>query len=49
MIKVKAIEGDIKTRFIAFQFISNNNFVNLEGCTVRIYAVNNNNNEIFND
>ena len=51
LIPIKAIERDLKTRFIAFQFISNNIPINLTGCNVRVYANTSEayNNEVFND
>lgn len=51
LIRIKAIERDLKTRFIAFQFLSNNIPIDLTGCNVRVYATTNEayNNKIFND
>lgn len=51
LVHIKAIEGDLKTRFIAFQFISNNKPIDLTGCNVRVSGNTSEfyNNEIFND
>ena len=49
IIELKAIEHDLKSRFIVFQFLSNNVPINLSSCTVRAYALNSKKNEIFNN
>lgn len=49
LIELKAIERDLKSRFVLFQFISNNVPVNLSNCNVRAYAINSKKNEIFNN
>ncbi|MCX0353498.1 BppU family phage baseplate upper protein [Clostridium perfringens] len=49
LIELKAIEHDLKSRFVEFQFLSNNVPVNLSKCTVRVYALNSKRNEIFNN
>lgn len=49
LVELKAIEHDLKSRFVEFQFLSNNVPVNLSKCTVRVYALNSKRNEIFNN
>lgn len=49
LIELKAIEHDLKSRFVLFQFISNNIPINLSNCNVRVYAINSKRNEIFNN
>ncbi len=49
LIELKAIERDLKSRFILFQFISNNVPINLSNCNVRVYAINSKRKEIFNN
>lgn len=49
LIELKAIEHDLKSRFVLFQFISNNIPINLSKCNVRVYAINSKRNEIFNN
>lgn len=49
LIELKAIEHDVKSRFVLFQFISNNVPVNLSNCNVRVYAINSKRKEIFNN
>ncbi|MDZ4992648.1 DUF2479 domain-containing protein [Clostridium perfringens] len=49
LIELKAIEHDIKSRFVLFQFISNNIPINLSDCNVRVYGKNNLGKEIFNN
>lgn len=47
--EIKAIEHDIKTRFIDFKFIAANKVLDISHCIVRIYALNCKGNEIFNN
>ena len=47
--EIKAIEHDIKTRFIDFKFIGANKVLDISHCIVRIYALNSKRNEIFNN
>lgn len=49
--RIKAVAGDILTRKIRFQFISNDRAINLTGCNVRVSAITSEmyNNEVFND
>ena len=49
LVELKAIEHDLKSRFVVFQFLSNNVPINLNSCTVRAYALNSKKNEIFNN
>lgn len=49
LIELKAIEHDLKSRFVVFQFLSNNVPINLSSCSVRVYGVNSKRNEIFNN
>ena len=49
LIELKAIEHDLKSRFVLFQFISNNIPINLSNCNVRVYAINSKRKEIFNN
>lgn len=35
---IKAVKGDVKSRFINFKFVANNTVLDLTGCTVRVYA-----------
>ncbi|EGS9999079.1 BppU family phage baseplate upper protein, partial [Clostridium perfringens] len=49
LVELKAIEHDLKSRFVVFQFLSNNVPINLSSCTVRAYALNSKKNEIFNN
>ena len=49
LVELKAIEHDLKSRFVVFQFLSNNVPINLSGCSVRVYGVNSKRNEIFNN
>lgn len=49
LIELKAIEHDVKSRFVLFQFLSNNVPINLTGRTARVYGVNSEKNKIFND
>lgn len=49
LVELKAIEHDLKSRFVEFQFLSNNVPVNLSKCTVRVYALNSKRSEIFNN
>ncbi|MDU6518919.1 MAG: hypothetical protein E6545_18040 [Clostridioides difficile] len=47
---ITAIENDINTRFVNFQFLAGQgNVLDITRCIVRIYAVNSSGNEIFND
>lgn len=48
-IEIKAIEHDIKTRFINFKFIGENKILDISHCIVRIYALNSKYNEVFNN
>ncbi|MDK0850804.1 BppU family phage baseplate upper protein [Clostridium perfringens] len=47
--EIKAIEHDIKTRFINFKFIGANKVLDISHCIVRVYALNSKGNEIFNN
>lgn len=47
--EIKAIEHDIKTRFINFKFIAANKILDISHCIVRVYALNSKGNEIFNN
>lgn len=47
--EIRAIEHDIKTRFIDFKFIAGNKVLDISQCLVRIYALTENGNEIFNN
>ncbi|EHR1329379.1 BppU family phage baseplate upper protein [Clostridium perfringens] len=47
--EIKAIEHDIKTRFINFKFIGANKDLDISHCIVRVYALNSKGNEIFNN
>ncbi|XZM68751.1 BppU family phage baseplate upper protein (plasmid) [Clostridium perfringens] len=49
LIEIKAIEHDVKTRFIDFKFIAANKILDISHCIVRIYALNSKGNEIFNN
>ena len=49
IIEIRAIEHDTKTRFITFKFLGQNSPINLDGCKVRVYAINSIYNEVFND
>ncbi|XZM33947.1 BppU family phage baseplate upper protein [Clostridium perfringens] len=49
LIELRAIENDIKSRFVVFQFLSNNVPINLSSCSVRVYGVNSKRKEIFNN
>ena len=49
LIELKAIEHDLKSRFVVFQFLSNNVPINLSDCSVRVYGVNSKRREIFNN
>ncbi|MCR6516333.1 phage baseplate upper protein [Clostridium sp. LY3-2] len=49
IIEIHAIEHDTKTRFITFKFLGQNSPINLDGCKVRVYAINSIYNEVFND
>lgn len=49
LIELKAIEHDLKSRFVLFQFISNNVPINLSDCNVRVYAINSKRNKVFNN
>lgn len=49
LIEIKALEGDIKTRFVNFRFIGGSKILDISNCTVRVFAVNSKGNEIFND
>ncbi|WP_415287222.1 BppU family phage baseplate upper protein [Clostridium perfringens] len=47
--EIRAIEHDIKTRFINFKFIAANKVLDISHCIVRVYALNSKGNEIFNN
>lgn len=47
--EVKAIEHDVKTRFIDFKFIAANKILDISHCIVRVYALTKNGKEIFNN
>ncbi|HII4509784.1 TPA: BppU family phage baseplate upper protein [Clostridium perfringens] len=49
LIEIKAIEHDVKTRFIDFKFIAANKILDISNCIVRVYAITNKGNEIFNN
>ncbi|XZI46362.1 MBL fold metallo-hydrolase [Clostridium perfringens] len=49
LIEIKAIEHDVKTRFIDFKFIAANKILDISHCIVRIYALTKNGKEIFNN
>jgi beta-lactamase superfamily II metal-dependent hydrolase len=49
LIEIKAIEHDVKTRFIDFKFIATNKILDISHCIVRVYAINSKGNEIFNN
>lgn len=49
LIEIKAIEHDVKTRFIDFKFIAANKILDISNCIVRVYALNSKGNEIFNN
>lgn len=49
LIEIKAIEHDIKTRFINFKFVGANQILDISHCIVRIYAINSKGNKIFNN
>ncbi|HAT4299468.1 TPA: BppU family phage baseplate upper protein [Clostridium perfringens] len=49
LIEIKAIEHDVKTRFIDFKFIASNKILDISHCIVRVYALNSKGNEIFNN
>lgn len=49
LIEIKAIEHDVKTRFIDFKFIAANKILDISYCIVRVYALNSKGNEIFNN
>lgn len=49
LIEIKAIEHDVKTRFIDFKFIAANKILDISHCIVRIYAITSKGNEIFNN
>ena len=49
LVELKAIEHDLKSRFVEFQFLSNNVPINLSSCSVRVYGVSSKRNEIFNN
>ncbi|MBO3417920.1 BppU family phage baseplate upper protein [Clostridium perfringens] len=49
LIDIKAIEHDVKTRFIDFKFIAANKILDISHCIVRVYALNSKGNEIFNN
>ena len=46
---IKAVENDMKTRFINFQLLVNNQPLNLTGLTVRVYGKTSKRTEVFND
>ncbi|MDM0822048.1 BppU family phage baseplate upper protein [Clostridium perfringens] len=49
LIEIKAIEHDVKTRFIDFKFIAANKILDISNCIVRVYALTKNGKEIFNN
>ncbi|MDM0458194.1 BppU family phage baseplate upper protein [Clostridium perfringens] len=49
LIEIKAIEHDVKTRFIDFKFIAANKILDISNCIVRVYAITSKGNEIFNN
>lgn len=49
LIEIKAIEHDVKTRFINFKFVGANKVLDISHCIVRVYALNSKGNEIFNN
>ncbi|EOU1694561.1 MBL fold metallo-hydrolase [Clostridium perfringens] len=49
LIDIKAIEHDVKTRFIDFKFIAANKILDISNCIVRVYAITSKGNEIFNN
>lgn len=49
LIEIKAIEHDVKTRFIDFKFIAANKILDISHCIVRVYALTKNGKEIFNN
>lgn len=49
LIEVKAIEHDVKSRFIDFKFIAANKILDISHCIVRVYALTKNGKEIFNN
>ncbi|OPX48503.1 BppU family phage baseplate upper protein [Clostridium thermobutyricum] len=46
---IKAVENDMKTRFINFQLLANNQPLDLTGLTVRVYGKTSKGTEVFND
>ena len=49
LIEIKAIEHDVKTRFIDFKFLASNKILDISHCIVRVYALTKNGKEIFNN
>lgn len=49
LIEVKAIEHDVKSRFIDFRFLSVNNVIDLTYSTVRVFALNSKGSEIYDE
>lgn len=49
LIEIKAIEHDVKTRFLDFKFIAANKILDISHCIVRVYALTKNGKEIFNN
>ncbi len=49
LIEIKAIEHDVKTRFIDFKFLAANKILDISHCIVRVYALTKNGKEIFNN
>ncbi|MCX0353396.1 BppU family phage baseplate upper protein [Clostridium perfringens] len=47
--EIKAVEHDIKTRFIDFKFIGENKILDISHCIVRIFAINSKVTTIFNN
>ncbi|HII4428003.1 TPA: BppU family phage baseplate upper protein [Clostridium perfringens] len=49
LIEIKAIEHDVKSRFIDFRFLSVNNVIDLTYSTVRVFALNSKGSEIYDE
>lgn len=46
--KIKVVQGDIKSRYIVANLISNNTYYDLSDCTVKVYGIKKDNTKIFN-
>lgn len=49
LIEIRAIEHDIKSRFIDFKFVGANKVLDISHCIVRVYAITEKGSEIFNN